>query len=77
MDDIKRPITVEFNYYNEHNEFSADTNLTFRTTDPMTLGELKNFCKRFAYALSFDASAIEEVFGPDGEDRIQRIGRVV
>ena len=70
MDDIKRPITIEFDYYNEQNDFAPDINLTFRTVYPMTIGELKNFCKRFAIALSYTPDMVEEAFGPDIEDRI-------
>lgn len=68
--EINRPVTVEFNYYNEDNEFDDDVNLTFRTTPDMTIGQLHAFCKRFAIALSFSPKQVEEAFGEDIEDRI-------
>lgn len=70
--EIKRPVTVNFNYYDEDNEFAPDTELTFRTTTDMTIGELHSFCKKFAIALGFTSEQAEEAFGENIEDRIQK-----
>ena len=68
--EIKRPVTVEFNYYNDDNEFDDNVDLTFRTTPDMTIGTLHSFCKSFAVALGFSPEQVEEAFGKDIEDRI-------
>lgn len=69
-DIIKRPITVDFNYYDENNKFAPDITLTFRTGEAMTIGELHGFCKKFAIALGYSTELVEEIFGEDSEDRI-------
>lgn len=61
--EIKRPVSIGFTRYDESNEFAADVDLTFRTTSDMALGELHEFCKRFALALGFSSNAVEEYFG--------------
>lgn len=68
--EIKRPVTVEFNYYNEDNDLDDDVNLTFRTTANMTIGTLHSFCKLFVMALGFSHEQVERAFGEDIEDRI-------
>ena len=68
--EITRPITIEFNYYNDDNEFAPNVNLTFRTTPDMTIGELQSFCKKFAKALGYADESVEEVFGEYYDDRI-------
>ena len=68
--EINRPVTVEFNYYDEDNEYAPDINLTFRTTTDMTIGTLHNFCKMFAKALGYNDKLVEEVFGEYYDDRI-------
>lgn len=67
--EINRPVTVEFNYYDNDNELATDVDLTFRTTPDMTLGELHSFCKMFAIALSFSPEQVEEAFGENIEDK--------
>lgn len=63
--EIKRPVTVEFNYYNEDNDLDDDVNLTFRTTADMTIERLHTFCKYFAISLGFSQETVEKTFGGD------------
>lgn len=68
--EINRSVTVEFNYYDSDNKFAPDVDLTFRTTPNMTIGELHDFCKKFAITLGYSHKQVEEIFGEDVEDRI-------
>lgn len=68
--EIKRPVTVEFNYYNEDNDLDDDVNLTFRTTEDMRIGRLHSFCKSFAVSLGFSHEQVERVFGEDTNEEI-------
>lgn len=62
---IERPVTVEFQYWNEINPYAADIDMTFRARECMGLNELHSFCKKFAIALGYSPKAVEEVFGED------------
>lgn len=68
--EIERPVTIEFQHWDEENRFAPDVDLTFKTTTGMTLGELHGFCKSFAIVLGYAPERVNEVFGEDIEDRI-------
>lgn len=68
--EIKRPVTVEFNYYNNDNDLDDDVNLTFRTTANMTIGRLHSFCKSFAVSVGFSHEQVERAFGEDISEEI-------
>ena len=58
----KSTARLEFSFYpTSYN----NVNLSFDCDQDMTLDEFKSFCMRMAYAMSYPASSIEEVFGSD------------
>ena len=67
--EIKRPVTIEFDYYNDNNEFAPNVNLTFQSTEGMTIGTLHRFCNKFAITLGYSSETVEEAFGEDIDDR--------
>lgn len=60
--DENRTSTLEFEFY-PHCEGYHDIDLRFGVNPDITLQEFHGLCKRFALAMGFAESSIEEVFG--------------
>lgn len=62
MDENENISTLEFEFY-PHCDGYHDIELRFGINPDFTLEEFRDLCKRFALAMGFAESGVEEVFG--------------
>lgn len=64
MDENDNISTLEFEFY-PHHEGYEDIDVRFGVTHDIGLSQFHRLCKRFALAMGYPESSVEEIFGED------------
>lgn len=63
-----RVCTVGFFYENPANEFENDVKMAFKAFPDMHIATFHKLCRRFALAIGYAESSVDEYFGDEQED---------